>query len=326
MQRLALADQAQVESIYRESHALWGAGLTFRDYREMWDEISRTPWAVRNAAFHVWRDDDGPVLSSLKLYRPLVRIGGTNARCSVLGAIFTPVARRGKGHASAMLRAVIRESRRRGDRLCLLFSDIGRPFYRALGFRSLPAEEHWGNLPPRGGCAAPGWRVRALRTEDLPLVRQAHEASSLRRPLALVRDATHWDFLLARSDSFFRRLRDFRVRPRFLAAIRGERVCGYLISVEGQGEWNLREVGSIDGDPATLAAIFRTGARRARGRGLRRFYGWLPPELVPQLDDWSLHAQHRRRALPMVRLLDPTIDLDRLRDPQTAFVPYQDQF
>ena len=94
MTNLALVLTAQgkldtAAAIYRESHAVWGAGLTPENYSGLWDEISRTPWAQRFARFLVWADEPQQVLSSLKLYRPLVRVLGRTARTTVLSAIFT---------------------------------------------------------------------------------------------------------------------------------------------------------------------------------------------------------------------------------------------
>jgi len=326
MPRIERATDRQVAEIYGESHALWGTGLTLTDYRALWDEISRLPWAARHAEFLVWREPAGPVLSSLKLYRPLVRAGGRTARASVLGAVFTPRARRGQGHASSMIRAVLKTARRRGDPLVLLFSDIGVAFYERLGFLPLPATEQWGRIPRSTGPHAGRWELRDAIGTDLEEILKAHQASCLRRPVAVIRDAEHWEFLRARTASFFSRLDEPELRPRFLSLGRGGRFEGYLVTVEGRGEWSVREVGARDGDPATMAEVFGAGARRARAAGLRRFCGWLPPELPPRLEGWRIDSQPRRRALPMVRVLDPALDAARMDDRRRGFFPFQDQF
>lgn len=326
MPRLAPATQDQVESIYRESHSLWGAGLTLADYRRLWDEISRLPWAVRHAKFLVWLGAGGELLSSLKLYRPLVRLNQAVSRASVLGAIFTPQARRGRGHASAMLRAALGEARRRDDPIALLFSDIGAGFYERFGFRALPALEHWGRIPREAGPSLADWELRDAEEADLAEIRNAHHASCLRRPLAVIRDEEHWEFLRDRTSRFFSRLNDPEVRPCLRVATRRDRFAGYLVTVEGRGEWGVREAGAAEGNPDLLAQLFRAGAGGAREAGLRRFCGWLPPELLPRLEGWRIDSQPRRRALPMVLPLDPSIDLVPLLDLRRGFVPFQDQF
>ena len=74
MPRLVEAEDRHIERIYRESHALWGVGLSRRDYRELWDEIRATPWGREHARFYAWLDDDGTLLSSLKAYRPMLQL------------------------------------------------------------------------------------------------------------------------------------------------------------------------------------------------------------------------------------------------------------
>jgi ribosomal protein S18 acetylase RimI-like enzyme len=326
MPRLARANDGQVAAIYRESHALWGTGLTLQAYRGLWDEISRLPWAVRHAEFLVWQGPAGEVLSSLKLYRPLVRVEGRVSRASVLGAVFTPRARRGRGHASRMLRAVLERIGRRSRAAVLLFSDIGTAFYARFGFHPLPAMEHWGPIPDVAGPQPDGWKFRDASGADLGRIREAHHASCLRRPLAVIRDEEHWEFLRARTRCFFARIDDPELRPRFLVASRRGRFAGYLVTVEGRGECSLREIGARAGDPGILAQVFRAAACEARGRGLRRFCAWLPPELALGLRDWPVSSQPRRRALPMVHVPDSSFDLKAIVDPRRSFLPYQDQF
>jgi predicted N-acetyltransferase YhbS len=326
MSRLALADRKQIRAIYAESHRLWGAGLSLRDYTELWYELNEVPWAKRHARFVVWLDDRGHVLSSLKIYRPRVRVGGRATRCSVLGAVFTPRARRGQGHATRMLETVIDRGRRSGERLAMLFSDIGTGYYESLGFVALPADEHWGPIPRRPGEVPGDWGVRASRPEDLAEIRDAHHASCLRRPLALLRDEDHWEFLLRRTTGFFKRLRDPAVHAHCRVVTRREQFLGYLITVEGRGDWSVREFGAVGGDPQTTASVLRAGAAHALRAGLRRFHGWIPPEIQIRLADWELKSQKRPRAIPMVLVRDSSIVPDRLADPERAFLPYLDQF
>lgn len=318
---MAIGDDAQLRAIYRESYALWGAGLTERDYVELWMEIRETPWAREHATFYVWLDDRGQLLSSLKLYRPLARIAGRTERLTVVGAIFTPRQLRRNGHATDLVRALLAGH---GERWSMLFSDIGAGYYRRLGFRELTAEEHWGNLP-RGTAHAPDAPgLRELTDDDLHDAMRAHEATYGQQPLTIVRDLEHWRFLLTRTASYFRRLGDPSVRPRASVAERDGQFLGYLLAVEGRGEWNVREVAAVDGRPETLAAILRAAAVPARAAALKRFYGWFPPGLPAALPDWSIRATPRRRAQPMLR---PPVGSPPPPEPLlSSHVPYQDQF
>jgi predicted N-acetyltransferase YhbS len=311
--------------IYRESHALWGSGLSLADYVGLWQELSDTDWGRRHSGMYVWVDDRGSLLSSVKLYQPRLRVDGRMLGVTVVGALFTPTAERGRGYASELLEAVFSKARERGDRLVLLFSDIGTDYYASRGFVTLPAEEDWGTLP-RHPRAPRGWSLRPMVHADQECVYRAHDAFCRRRSLAVIRDPGHWHYLDLRSQRFFERLGNSRVRQQRQVALAGDRFAGYLVTVEGRGEWNVREVGASGGDPAILADVLRLGAAQARKAGLRAFYGWFPPEVRDHLPDWGIRTRPRQRAVPMIRALDPAIDLSGLAAQRQPYFPFQDQF
>jgi len=325
MASLTVARDDQLDSIYRESHALWGSGLLIEDYLGLWRELTDTEWARRHAGMYVWCDEAGTVLSSVKLYRPELRVGDRVCRATVIGALFTPSALRGCGHASRLVEAALAHARERGDPLALLFSDIGTDFYVRLGFRALPAEEQWGVLPTDPRPPA-GWSLRPKVASDLAAMSRAHLDLATSRPLAMIRDTHHWTFLDIRSSRFFERLNDRRLTYRQQVVLCGREFAGYLITVEGRGEWNVRELGAVEGSPETMATILRLGARQAQAAGLRGFYGWLPPGVADHLPDWGIRRRRRRRAVPMVRELDEGLDLSGLATADAAYLAFQDQF
>jgi GNAT superfamily N-acetyltransferase len=324
LSRLTVARDDQIDAVYCESHRLWGAGLSLRQYRELWDEMRSTPWGSRHARFCVWTNDRGELLSSLKVYRPRVRMHDRVARATVLGAVFTPAERRGRGHATAMVRAAIERARKMGDLAALLFSDIGTAFYADLGFEKLAAEEQSGRLPGIRGAARPGWTLRDMRGSDEEAVEAIHAESCARRQIAILRDAEHWKFLHVRAEGYFRRLGDRALRERRQVALRDGRVAGYLIAAEGSSEWDVREIGAAGGDPETLADVLRLGAGAARAIGLDAFHGWLPPELKPYLDPRQAATQARQRAVPMILPLQDAAPL--APSASATYMPYQDQF
>jgi predicted N-acetyltransferase YhbS len=322
---LTPARQDQLDSIYRESHALWGSGLEFEDYRGLWQDLSATVWAGRHAGLYVWVDDRGEILSSVKLYRPELRLRERTSRVTVIGALFTPTAVRRRGHAAALVRHVLDRARAGGDRWVLLFSDIGTEYYAALGFRELPAEEDWGMLPAHPVAPTDG-SLRPMTGGDARFVQQAHHDFCEGRPIAMLRDPDHWQFLDLRSTAFFERLNDRRLRQRRRVALMRGRFAGYLVAVEGRGEWNVREVGAPGGDPRAMAEVLCLGAEQARGAGLRTFYGWLPPGVREHLPGWGIRTRARRRAVPMVCPLVSPDDLRDLVTAEQAYLPFQDQF
>jgi len=180
----------QVRTVLAESHALWGAGLSVLDYVGMWEEMAESRWA---RSWYSWRalvDDDGRVLSSLKLYRPALRLGESTARAAAIGAVFTPRALRRRGFAATLIREALAEAAGRGDTPALLFTDIGTDYYRAFGFVPLPCEDAVGSI---AGCAARaprGVTLRSMTFDDLELVSQLSTAEqrTLVRLLDIVRN------------------------------------------------------------------------------------------------------------------------------------------
>jgi predicted N-acetyltransferase YhbS len=322
---LNVARSDQIEAVYEESHALWGAGLDFSGYHGLWEDLQRTAWGRDHLRFLVWADGEGRILSSMKLYRPRVRIDGRTSRACAIGAVFTPRALRRRGHAAAMLVRVLEEAAAAGDGPAMLFSDIGVGYYASLGFRPLPSEEAHGSLV-RAPKAPEGWSLRPMLPEDLPAVAEAHDAWCAGRPVAVLRDLAHWRFLLERARSYFARFDGSDLSRRYRVALRDGRFAGYVVAVEGEGEWELREAGSVGGDPDTLAALLRVAAADARGRGLRTVFGWIPRSQAALVPEWRLRHVARMRALPMLRPLDGSSLRPDLLDAEAAFLPYLDQF
>jgi len=315
----------EVREILRESHALWGSGLALEPYLSMWAELAATPWGRDWFSWRALVDDRGRVLSSLKLYRPRIRMGAEEMRACGLGAVFTPRSQRRRGHASTLLRGVLDESRRDGNGPGLLFTDIGTAYYEALGFRALPCEDVLGSL--KGIAEAPrGVRLRPMNEDDLDAVLRAHDASCASRPFAVLRDRSHWTFLLDRAAAFFRRLDGTGLGRRFMIAEDGGRATGYLVGVEGPGEWNLREAGSFDGDPEVLSRILGAGAAQARAAGATDVWGWLPRSWWSLVPSWRLRPQPRPRAIPMIRMTDGEDPPSALDSVEGAFLPYLEQF
>lgn len=326
MPKLTVARPDQIRFVLGHSHALWGAGLSLEDYREMWEDLRRTPWGERWFTYQVLSGEDGAVLSSLKLYRPEIRIGRRRSRVCAIGAVFTPPAERGRGYAAELIRLVVAESRARGDTPALLFSDIGTAYYEALGFRRFPADEALGTLS--GALPSPdeGLTLRPMREDDVPEVVETHRAWCEGRPVALLRDADHWRFILRRAETYFARLDGSDLAGRFRIAVRRGRFAGYLVAVDGADEWSVREAGAVEGDPGTLASILRRGAFEARERGMRRVHGWLPAGYEALVPEWRLRREPRRAATPMALPLDEHTGPELFASPDEVFFPYLDQF
>lgn len=323
--RLVEADGPLARRVYAESHALWGSGLSLDAYAALWEELARSPWGRERFRLLVFTDDGRRVLSSLKRYRPEIRWRGRVSPALGIGAVFTPFPLRGRGHAVSMLEAALEEAEARGDAFALLFSDIGEAFYERLGFHSLPAFEARGTLRAAAAPKEP-IRLRPLREDDLDDVRAAHDAASGVRSLAVVRDPALWRFVLERSASFFERLDGSGIERRFQVAESEGRFRGYLVSVDGGGTWELREVAAAGGEAGLAGVIARAGAAEARARGLQSVQGWIPRSLADAVPEWRLRFSPRRSAIPMVRPLAGDAPEPGPSAAEDLFIPYLDQF
>jgi GNAT superfamily N-acetyltransferase len=293
----------------------------------MWEELAESPWGRACYAWRALVDDEGHVLSSLKLYRPMLRLDGASVRACAIGAVFTPRRLRRRGLAATLIRECLDEAERRGDGAALLFTDIGTDYYRALGFTALPCEDVVGSLPgAKAAKAERGTTLRAMTHDDLLKVCDAHDAVSAKRPIAVLRDRAHWEFLLLRAGTFFRRLDHSDLAHRFMIAMESGNPVGYLVGVVGAGEWNLREARAFDGAGATLGRILAAGAAEAAAASASAVWGWIPRDVWPAVPAWQLRSQPRLRAIPMLRPLGGRVFPERLADVESAFIPYLDQF
>ena len=324
MAGLFVRGDREVRRIYRESYTLWGTGLTPEGYFGLWQDLRSTTWGSRYLDFMTW-EEGGAILSSLKRYRPLLCHNGRTERATVIGAVYTPARYRREGFAAALIRAVLDQGLQSGHRSTLLFSDIGTAYYRDLGFLALPANAVMAGLiparPPIGGRV----ELSPLDAGFLPELLEAHKAGMRCYGTHIVRDREHWEFLLARADRYFSRAAAIG-RQRFLVAHRAGTFLGYLVDIEADGQWEIREVGSADGLPSTMADILRAAASAKPRRTVRAAYGWLPQALIDCLPDWDWTVVPRDRAIPMIHTAVATEDSDRTQGRLNSFFPYMDQF
>jgi len=323
---VAVAEPKHVARIYGESFSLWGGGLTYDGYVGLWEDLAATPWGRQHMQFLVLLDEHDAVLSSLKRYRTRFRLGERLVPGTVIGALFTPVRRRRRGHARALLEAALDLARSEDDVIALLFSDVGTGFYETCGFRALPATESFARIPSSAARLPSGWRVEPMGREHVDAAVEARAATAARSVLSLDRDRGLWDFLRTRTQTFFRRYGHADVRPRCVVAFDAGRLAGYVVSVEGHGEWSVREVGASDGTVATGAGVLRAAASVAVRNGCRRLHGWIPEAVASGVPEWTWRHRPRRRAVPMVAPVGNGVELDGVLATGSIDLTFLDQF
>lgn len=284
MPRLVTADRALVERILDGTFTVWSEGLSRPDY-SIWQRAQlESTWGRAHLRRVAWMEDDR-LLASAKRYDFRADIGGE--RCAVLGigAVFTPVAERGRGHASRLLDAMIEEAAARGCRAAVLFSEIGPDYYARLGFNVIRRDELAFECPvePEGLPAA-----RPGRLEDLPAMVALGEATRTRSTFALDRPPDLVHFGLIRRG----RLADLSAAQRlvleWLVVEEAGRMTAFVIATRRPRGLVIEDCGDIDPSGAHVAALVGSLA------GQRSFHppvvhGWLPD----QFRGWTTPALWR---------------------------------
>lgn len=99
--------------------------------------------------------DQGAVVSSLGAY-PFTLFGpGADRPARAFGAVFTPEAQRGRGHAAKLIGWVKNFYADQGCLDFILYSDIDPAYYAKLGFQTLPSYEFSWDLTPYPGPEMP---------------------------------------------------------------------------------------------------------------------------------------------------------------------------
>jgi ribosomal protein S18 acetylase RimI-like enzyme len=300
---LLLADEQQKQTRDLVTHAAWGDRLTVAQYRAREDRLRAHPWA--RSGMETWLWCDGPtVLASCESFRmpSLLRTssGATHGHTFGIASVYTEPAFRGRGHAGALMSALV--TRFRSDPLAqasLLFSDVRPELYARSGYVERPAAE-W-QLEASGGD--PGETVDLLFAESAVAAELSHTQPP---PDAFVVWPT-----VSQLDWHFERERIYAsllARPRLTAW--GARVGHSRLFWVGDLKNDrvvvlLHELKSID----DANRLLRCARRVAAAAGLKKVVIWERPESF----DWNgLTDGHRverhEDTIPMLCPLNPDLN------------------
>jgi GNAT superfamily N-acetyltransferase len=298
---LVVADGPLLEEILDLTYPLWHEGLTRRAYGQWNAAQMRTPWGRSHLARIALVDEAGTLLATAKRYRLRASLDGRDVGVLGIGAVFTPVPHRGRGHASRLLEMLASDAARDGDALAMLFSQINPAFYERVGFRPLQLDQVRLTVHEKGG-GAPAMLVRTGHESDLAAVMSMHEVRATGARLALQRPVDLVKFMLARK----RLLAGFGSpglrQVEFHVVEEGATAVAYaLISVDGNG-WTLNEAGDRDPAGARLGALLQVLIAREPSRHRPMIRAWWPRALPvpPQL---QLTDRHDASEVLMIRPL-----------------------
>jgi GNAT superfamily N-acetyltransferase len=314
------AENDILERILDATFPIWNEGLSRAAYGQ-WNRAQLlTPWGRRHLQRFASLDEGGRVIATAKQYRFDVRVGGREGWMCGIGAVFTPPEHRGRGHASALVEALVTRARRDGSLVAALFSAIGAEFYERLGFSGVSLDEVTITVNRKGG--APAMLVRAGQERDLEAVaamhatRAAEAAFTLRRSPSLVHYALAKKRLLAGLGPPGLRQLEF-----FVAEEGASAVAYVVLNVNANG-WTLEEAGDCDPAGVRLGAMLQVLLAREPSHRPPLIRAWWPRAFAvpPQI---QLKDRSAPRDLLMVR---PLSDVAMPKTASDVFYWHADHF
>jgi predicted N-acetyltransferase YhbS len=294
-----------LDQILDETYTIWGMGLSRPGYM-LWNAAQqRTAWGRRHLERVALVDDHATLLSSAKRYRFDARLDGRDVRVCGIGAVYTPAAVRGRGHASALIEALLAEEHASGAELAALFSEIGPAFYERLGFRAIPLDDVTVDVHRKGG--SPAMLVRAGDDRDLAALAAMHEARAADVRFSLRRPPPQLKFALTRKRALAALGPAALRQVEFFVAEEGASAVAYVVlSVNARG-WTLEEAGDRDPAGARLGAMLQVLLAREPSHDLPLIRAWWPRSfpVPPQLK--LTNASPARDVLMMRPLADTPV-------------------
>jgi GNAT superfamily N-acetyltransferase len=287
---IVAAEGALLDEILDQTFPIWNEGLSRPAYGQWNRAQTRTPWARSHLQRYASIDGEGRLLATAKMYRLDVRAGGREGWMCGIGAVFTPPAVRGRGHASALVDALVARARDEGALLAALYSEIGTDFYERLGFTAVPLDEVTIVVDRKGG--APAMLVRAGEERDLEAVAAMYATRSANVPFALRRDAALVQYALSKK-RLLAGLGPAGLRQlEFFVAEEGASAVAYVVLNENAKGWTLEEAGDRDPAGARLGAMLQVLLAREPSHRMPLIRAWwprafaVPPQI--QLTDRSV--------------------------------------
>jgi predicted N-acetyltransferase YhbS len=305
------AEGALLEQILDVTYPIWNEGLTRKGYAQWNATQLKTAWGRRHLQRVALVAADGTLLASAKRYRCDVRLDGRDGWMCGIGAVITPPAQRGRGHARTLIERMMQEARRDGALFASLFSEIGAEYYERLGFRHVPLDEATVTVTRKDG--APAMLVRAGVEGDLDALAAMHVVRSAGARLALRRSPAQIAYALAKKRALAG-LGPLGLRQlEFFVAEEGASAVAYVVLSENDNGWTLEEAGDRDPAGARLGGMLQVLVAREPSHRTPLIRTWWPRAfpVPPQL---ALTDRSGSRDLFMLRPLADVALPDRTDD------------
>jgi predicted N-acetyltransferase YhbS len=277
--RLVVADGAILDQILAESHGIWADGLTKKAYLQYNLAQLRTPWGARYLRRYALVDEAGAVLTSAKRYDLRARVDGREVTAAGIGAVYTPRARRGRGHAAAIVTRLIEDAAREGAELAILFSEIGSAYYERLGFTTVPRRELLLSIVDKPG--APMTLVRAGEERDIPAVAALADSMSRLTRFAIGQNEDYIRYGLSRKRLLAGLLPPGALTVEFFIVEEGSSAVAFVILTTAGDDIVLEMCGDRDPRGARVGALLQVLRARTPGTPALNVRGSLPPGWLP---------------------------------------------
>jgi predicted N-acetyltransferase YhbS len=278
------ATGALLDEIFDHTYPLWGDGLSRHAYAQWNHAQERTEWGRRHL-MRVALVENGRLLATAKRYDLRLTLDGRVTPAVGIGAVFTPVALRGRGHARAIIESLMESARADGAELSLLFSEIGPEYYERMGFTVVPVETVDIQVATKPG--APAILVRTGEDDDARHVAAlyAQRASGFR--LALVSDDDQVRYMLTKKRLFAGLDPGARRSVEYFVSEEGRRAVAFVLlqitrGIGGRADaWSLEACGDADPSGARIGAILQVLLARSPAVMPPVIQGWWPLSMRP---------------------------------------------
>ena len=317
MFQVLLPDTPLYEQALDHTFPQWNDSLTREDYGRYNRAQLRTAWGARHLQ-RVGLVADGTLLASAKQYRLRVRVDGRTVDTIGIGAVFTPPALRGRGHAAALLQQILEAGRDAGAAMAMLFSEIAPRYYERLGFSVVPMQQVLLGVRVKPG--APAVLVRSGEPRDLGLIVETHHARAAGYRFSLEYDAEWLQYALSKK----RILSGFGPPGtrdvEFFVCEEGTRAVAWVVlqvarrrGATDPESWSIASCGDRDPSGARIGALLQSLVARTPAARPPVIHAWWPARLDP-----VQVVLHRRIVTGSILMIRPLGEQGRVHPPITA--------
>lgn len=278
--RLVTPSDAILRQIHDQTWPIWSDGLSRENYERYNRAQMATPWGKTHLD-RVALVSGEDLLASAKRYRLTLRAGGEDVACLGIGAVFTPPDLRGRGHAAALIEALIEQGAADGAGFALLFSEIDPAYYARLGFEPVPVGAATLALREQRREGAPAVLMRGGDDRDIDNIVSMHASRAALYGFSLRRDADYVRYAISKR----RLLAAFGVpgvrHVEYFITEEGGNAVAYIVVTRGPDGHVLEEWGDRDPTGARVGAMLQVMAARTPTEEAAKLRTWLPVDFAP---------------------------------------------